>query len=80
MRLNIRVIPRASRNCIKEENNTLKVYLTEPAQDGRANAGLIALLAAYFKVKKYRISIVQGEKSRNKVVEISDAAAIPNQK
>ena len=75
MILNIRVVPKASRNLIKKENDSLKVYLTKPAQDGLANTQLIELLSEYFKVKKYNIRIIKGENSRNKTVEVSDAQA-----
>jgi len=68
--LRIRVSPKASRNLIKEEEGYLKVYLTKPAQDSQANNQLIELLAQHLKVKKYRIKIIQGLKSRDKVVEI----------
>ena len=70
MILKIHVIPRASRNLIQKEAGGLKAYLTKPAQDGLANRQLIELLAGYLKVKKYQISIVQGEKSRAKTVKI----------
>jgi len=70
MILNIRVIPRASRNLVKEESPGLKVYLTKPAQDGLANAQLVDLLSRHFKVKKYRVKIIKGEKSRDKLIEI----------
>jgi len=70
MLVHIRVIPKASRNSIKEEEGRLKVYLTSPAQDGKANAQLIELLSKHFKVKKYQVKIIRGEKSRDKQVEI----------
>jgi len=70
--LNIRVIPKASRNLIKEEGDSFKAYLTKPAQDGLANAELIKLLAEYLGIKKYRLQIIKGEKSRNKVIKICD--------
>lgn len=73
MVLNVRVVPKASRNLIKEEQGRLKVYLTRPAQDGLANAQLIELLAGHLKVKKYRLSIIKGERSQNKIISISDA-------
>lgn len=73
MNLNIRVIPKSSRSLIKEEDGSVRAYLTQPAQDNLANKQLIELLARYFKVKKYQIRIIRGEKSRNKVVEV-DAA------
>ena len=73
MIFNIRVVPRASRNRVEQIENILKVYLTKPAVDGLANAQLIDLLSAHFKIKKYQITIKIGAKIRNKLVQI-DAA------
>lgn len=73
MIFNIRVSPRASRSRVQQIGNSLKVYLTKPAQEGQANAQLIDLLSAHFKIKKYQISIKSGAKSRNKLVEINAA-------
>lgn len=64
MILNIRVIPKAGRNLVKQENNCFK--------EGLANRQLISLLAEYLKVKKYRIRIIKGEKFRDKVIEVAD--------
>ncbi|MFA4835076.1 MAG: DUF167 domain-containing protein [Dehalococcoidia bacterium] len=68
--LRIRVIPNARKNRVLEEEGQLKVYLTAPPAEGKANKALIELLADHFKVKKSSVRIVKGEKSRNKVVEI----------
>jgi len=70
--LNIRVIPKASRNFIKQESNYLKAYLTKPAQHNLANKQLIELLAKHLKVRKYQIKILKGLNSRDKLVEICD--------
>jgi len=75
MILSIRVIPKASRNLVKKEKGLLKVYLTKPAQDGLANMQLIELLADYLKIRKYRVKIIKGEKSRDKLVEIDATTA-----
>lgn len=74
MILGVRVIPKAGRNSVKEQGGALKVYLTHAPQEGMANKQLIGVLADYLKIKKYRIRIIRGEKSRDKLVEISDAA------
>jgi hypothetical protein len=74
MILNIRVTPKASRNLVKQENGNLRVYVTRPAEDGLANAHVIELLAEHFHLKKYEISIIKGEKSRNKSVQVPDYA------
>ena len=73
MIFNVLLSPRSSRNRVEQIGNTLKVYLTKPAADGLANAQLIDLLSAHFRIKKYQVSIKSGEKSRHKLVEI-DAA------
>ena len=70
MILNIRTTPKASRNLIKREDDRLKVYLTKPNRDGLANKQLIDLLAEYLDVEKYRIKIIRGQKSRDKVIRI----------
>ena len=74
MILNIRVSPKSSRNLVQEESGNLRVYVTRPAEDGLANAMAIELLADYFHLKKYEISIIKGEKSRNKSVQVPDYA------
>jgi len=71
MKMNIKVIPNAKHNKLVEEAGRLKVYLTAPAVEGKANEALIEFLAEHFKIKKSRISIIRGEKSREKIVEIS---------
>ncbi len=71
MILSIKVIPKASRNLVKAEGSGFKVYLTKPAQDGLANEQLVSLLAEHLKIKKYQISIIKGDKSRNKLVKIT---------
>jgi len=48
----------------------LKVYIHEPALEGRANEHLIEVLAKHYNVKKSALAIVLGEKSRNKVIQI----------
>ena len=70
MLLNVRVIPKAKHNKIVEEEGRLRVYLTAPPLEGKANKALIELLAEYYKVKKNQIVIVRGQKSRDKVLEI----------
>ena len=66
----IRVIPRAKQNKVVAEQDRLKVYLTAPAIEGRANEALIEILADYLKIRKSEIRIIRGEKSRDKVIEV----------
>ncbi|MDO9465582.1 MAG: DUF167 domain-containing protein [bacterium] len=68
--INIRVIPNAKKNNVSEQQGKLKVHISAPAVDGKANKALIKVLAEYFKIKKNNIRIIRGTKSREKVVEI----------
>lgn len=52
------------------EGDAWKVYVNAPAVDGKANKALIALLAEYFQVRKSRIEITKGLKSRHKTINI----------
>ena len=70
MKLKIRVIPKAKQNKVTKEKERLKVYLTSPPIEGRANKALIEVLADHYNVKKRQIKIIKGLKSRDKVVEI----------
>jgi len=70
MRHSIRVIPRAKQNKVVEEEGRVKVYLTAPPVEGRANQALIEVLAAHFQVRKGDIRIIRGEKSRDKLIQI----------
>ena len=71
MRLEVKVIPKSSRNLVKEENGRIKVYLTQAPEKGKANKALIEELASYFNVKKHCVRIIQGEHSALKIVEIA---------
>lgn len=74
MILSVKVVPKASRNLVKAEGSGFKVYLTKPAQDGLANEQLINLLSEHLKVKKYQLEIIKGDKSRNKLVKITQGS------
>jgi uncharacterized protein len=77
MLIAVRVIPRSSKNALAWEQGTLKARLTAPPVDGAANAALINLLAERLSVPRRSISIVRGETSRQKTVEI--AALTPDE-
>jgi uncharacterized protein len=67
----VRVQPRASRDEIAGEyQDGLKIRLTAPPLDDRANEALRKLLASRLKVQLTAVRIASGERSRNKRVEI----------
>jgi hypothetical protein len=70
-RINVRVIPNAKKNEVVREGEKLKIRVTAPAVSGKANQAMIEVLAETFKIKKNKIRIIRGEKSREKVVELN---------
>ncbi len=74
MKIKIRVLPRSSKNEVVGEmaDGVLKVKLTAPPVDGKANESLINLLSEHFKKPKSKIKIAAGATSKNKTVEILD--------
>lgn len=67
----VRVVPRASRNEIVEvHGDALKVRLTAPPVEGRANEALIVLLAQRLGVRKSQVQIVAGAASRRKMIRV----------
>jgi uncharacterized protein len=70
----VRVALRASRDAIEGEyQGALKVRLTAPPVDDRANEALRRLLAERLNVPVSAVRIVAGVKSRTKRVEIAGA-------
>jgi len=72
MKYTIKIIPKSSQTeIIEQKDNFLKIKLKAIPEKGKANAELIKFLAKHFKTAKSNIKIIQGEKGRNKVVEIN---------
>jgi uncharacterized protein (TIGR00251 family) len=70
MRLNVRVVPRSSRNVLEWEQGSIKARLTAPPVEGAANEALIQLLAERLGIPRRAITIVKGATSRQKIVDI----------
>ena len=72
----VRVQPRSHRDAIEgEREGALKVRLTAPPVDGRANDALRRLLAARLNIAVAAVRIVSGERSRIKRVEVRGVTA-----
>ena len=72
----VKVHPRAKKNAITGEiGDALKVSLTAPPVDGKANAACIEFIAKLLKVPRSSVSIASGETSRNKVVRVVGLSA-----
>ena len=70
--------PKASRDQIVGlHGDEIKLAITAPPVDGKANAHIQKLLATLFKVSKSQISLQKGELSRHKQVLIKAPFVIP---
>jgi uncharacterized protein (TIGR00251 family) len=72
----IRVHPRAKKNAVAGEiGDALKLSLTAPPVEGKANEACIRFLAEVLGVPRSSVTIVAGETSRQKVVRVSCLSA-----
>lgn len=67
----LRVQPRASRNAIVGTmGDAVKLAITAPPVDGKANHAVVEYLSDLFRVPKSSIVIVSGETGRNKLIAV----------
>jgi len=72
----VKVHPRAKKNAITGVlGDALKLSLTTPPVEGRANQACIEFFAKLFKVPRASVTIAAGETSRNKVVRVAGISA-----
>ncbi len=76
--LAVRVTPRASKNEIVEvlRDGTVKIHLTAPPVDGKANEALLKFLAGILDIAQTRIEIVAGLGSRDKLIAVVDMDSV----
>lgn len=58
-------------------NDALKIRLSAPPVDGKANQALIDYLAGCFKVPKRDVTLESGQSSRRKRLRIQGVSALP---
>jgi uncharacterized protein (TIGR00251 family) len=70
--LSLKVVPKASKDEVVGllDDGSLKVKVTAPPEQGKANAAVCQLLAGGFGVAKRNVEILRGETSANKQVRI----------
>jgi len=72
----LRVQPRSSRNAIVGViGDAIKLAITAPPVDGKANQAVIDFLAKLFSVPKSSITILSGETGRNKLIAVRSLTA-----
>jgi uncharacterized protein len=68
----VKIHPRARKNAITGAvGDALKLSLTAPPVDGKANDACIEFFANLLKVPRSSITIAAGETSRNKVIRVT---------
>ncbi len=76
--LNCHLQPKASNNAIVGlQGENVKIRITAPPIEGKANAHLVKFLAKQFGVAKSAVSILSGELGRQKRVRIENPNKIP---
>jgi uncharacterized protein (TIGR00251 family) len=78
--LSLRVQPRARKDeLVGPEGDWLKVKITAPPVEGKANEHLKRFLARVFGVSPARVELTAGEHARHKRVRIHMPAKLPDQ-
>lgn len=72
----VKVHPRGRKNAITGEiGDALKISLTAPPVEGRANEACIAFLADLLNLPRSSITITSGQSSRNKTIRVVGVSA-----
>lgn len=72
----VKVHPRAKKDAvIGEIGDALKISLTAPPVEGRANAACVAFLAELLNIPRSSITIASGQNSRNKTIHVAGVSA-----
>ncbi len=73
-KLTVKVQPGARRNEVAGfEGDVLRLRVTAPPREGRANQAVVSLLSETLGIPKSAIKLVRGERSRDKVFAIEGA-------
>jgi len=76
--INVRVQPRSSRDEIAGVlGDRLKIRLTAPPVEGKANRALLKFLAKSCAVAPGQVTILSGDTGRNKRVRIENPQSLP---
>lgn len=68
----VKVTPRARRPGVTLDDGLLRVSVTAPPEDGKANAAVAEALAHALGIAKGRLSLIRGATARDKVFRILD--------
>lgn len=68
----VRVTPRAARDSLSRSGEALRITVTAPPEDGRANAAVRAILARAMGVAPSQLRLLRGQTARDKVFVYSE--------
>ncbi|HOV98771.1 MAG TPA: DUF167 domain-containing protein [Bacteroidota bacterium] len=72
MKITVYVKPNSKRDSIETiSKNELKIHVSAPPIEGRANKKLIELISEFYKVPKSAVNIKTGTSSKVKIIDIS---------
>lgn len=72
----VKIHPRARKNAITGElGDALKLSLTAPPVDGKANEACIEFLANVLNLPRSSVTIASGQSSRSKVIRVAGLSA-----
>lgn len=66
--IDLKVIPKSSRDELLRKGDEFRLKLTAPPVDGKANSAAVSFLSKKFKISKSSVRILRGETSRNKTL------------
>ena len=76
MRIAVRAHPGASHERVQWEGEVLHVWVTARAVEGQANAALVRAVARALGVRASAVTLVSGERGRDKVLEVEGGAPL----
>lgn len=72
----VRVQPRSARTAVTGTvEDALKISVSAPPLEDRANAAVVEFLSGIFSVPRAAVQVVAGERSRNKLIRIAGRSA-----
>ena len=70
-KLTLRIVPNAKRDeIVGEYGEAVKIKVAAPAMEGKANEALLEFVARKLGLHRRDVTLIAGEKSRDKVVEV----------
>lgn len=71
MTIELTVQPRARRSALDLSDKGLKVQVTAPPEDGKANRAVIDLLAGAWRLPKSAFEVIKGSTARRKTIAVA---------